>query len=302
MADSIDRVFVHALGALKQMPKTGSAKPPVDDRLRLYGLYKQAMEGDVDGVMDRPSKAVGITKEELKREQGKWDAWNSQKSLSRTEAKRKYVEALIEILNRYATTTSGKELVSELEFVWDQVKNNAPSLSDTAPFVDSQQLLPIEADDEAVAADSSEPMPLKVLRPMSEVDEAERQSERRLIHDAEFDDDDDPDNNDQDDASVISGRWARRVEKALVKLSTEVVALREQISTAREWRARKAMTFRAWAEWFVWLVAKHVAADVVVTCVVLIWMRRRGDRRLEDLVRGILRLAREYVRKIVPSR
>lgn len=86
------------------MPKTGSAKPPVDDRLRLYGLYKQAMEGDVDGVMDRPSQAVGITQEELKREQGKWDAWNSQKSLSRTEAKRNYIEALIEILNRYATT------------------------------------------------------------------------------------------------------------------------------------------------------------------------------------------------------
>lgn len=201
----------------------------------------------------------------------------------------------ISLLTDYRS--SGKELVSELEFVWDQVKNNAPSLSDTAPFVDSQQLLPIEADDGTAAADGTEPMPLKVLRPMSEVDEAERQSERRLAYDDEFDEQDDA-----DDASVIGGRWARRVEKALVKLSTEVVALREQISTAREWRARKAMTFRAWTEWFIWLVAKHVAADIVVTCMVLIWMRRRGDRRLEDLVRGILRLAREYVRKIVPSR
>jgi len=72
--------------------------------MRLYGLYKQAMEGDVDAVMERPSERSGIAVEELRREQDKWEAWNSQKGLSRTEAKRRYIEALIETMHQYATT------------------------------------------------------------------------------------------------------------------------------------------------------------------------------------------------------
>jgi acyl-CoA-binding protein len=101
-----DRVFVHALNTVKKIPKTGASRPPSSDRMRLYGLYKQAMEGDVDGVMDRPFGGAGlpISTEELQREQDKWDAWNSQRGLSRTEAKRRYVEALIETMHKYATT------------------------------------------------------------------------------------------------------------------------------------------------------------------------------------------------------
>lgn len=38
-----DRVFAHALQTVRKIPKTGSARPPADDRLRLYGLYKQSM-------------------------------------------------------------------------------------------------------------------------------------------------------------------------------------------------------------------------------------------------------------------
>lgn len=100
----LDRVFVHALNTVKKIPKTGASRPPPSDRLRLYGLYKQAMEGDVDGVMERPVGGPGTTPEELQRERDKWDAWNSQKGLTRTEAKRRYIEALIETMHRYANT------------------------------------------------------------------------------------------------------------------------------------------------------------------------------------------------------
>lgn len=72
--------------------------------MRLYGLYKQAMEGDVDGVMERPTSSSGLLADELLREQDKWDAWDSQRGLSRTEAKRRYIEALIETMHKYATT------------------------------------------------------------------------------------------------------------------------------------------------------------------------------------------------------
>lgn len=67
----LDRVFVHALNTVKRIPRTGTARPPTAERLKLYGLYKQSMgkyrgwreqeiivnkgtEGDVEGVMHRP--------------------------------------------------------------------------------------------------------------------------------------------------------------------------------------------------------------------------------------------------------
>lgn len=39
----IDRVFVHALNTVKRIPRTGTARPPAAERLKLYGLYKQSM-------------------------------------------------------------------------------------------------------------------------------------------------------------------------------------------------------------------------------------------------------------------
>jgi acyl-CoA-binding protein len=50
----IDRVFVHALNTVKRIPPTGSARPPPADRLKLYGLYKQSTESDVEGLSQRP--------------------------------------------------------------------------------------------------------------------------------------------------------------------------------------------------------------------------------------------------------
>lgn len=63
------------------------------------------MEGDVDGVMEQPTSVPGLSVDELQRERDKWHAWNSQKGLTRTESKRRYVEALIETMHRYATTS-----------------------------------------------------------------------------------------------------------------------------------------------------------------------------------------------------
>ena len=67
MADSVDRVFSHALNTVNKI-RTGSEKPPAAVRLKLYGLYKQAMEGNVEGLMERPT---GNTEEE-KRAGEKW--------------------------------------------------------------------------------------------------------------------------------------------------------------------------------------------------------------------------------------
>lgn len=85
-------------------------------------------------------------------------------------------------------------------------------------------------------------------------------------------------------------------------MSAEVAALREQITIGREWKAKKERSVPAWINWLAWVVMKHVVADLVILAVVLLWMRKRKDRRLEDLVRAALTLVREYVRNVLPGR
>ncbi|KAJ1324981.1 acyl-CoA-binding protein [Microdochium nivale] len=310
MADSIDRVFVHALNTVKKIPKTGASRPPPSDRLRLYGLYKQAMEGDVDGVMERPTSGPGVDADELQRERDKWDAWSAQHGISRTDAKKRYIEALIDTMHRHATTSDARGLVSELEFVWDQIKNNSssPSGSDSSPKASrvgltrttSEPIAPVTALLPAALPTTrkfQEPStgtegPMRILSPMSEDDVVEAQYRREHIEE-------EPDEGEY----VRKGdRWSRKVERALVRLSAEVAALREQITTSREWRTQKEKTWGVWLRWVLWRATKHLAVDIGLVCIVLLFMRRRKDRRLEDQVRGALTIMREYARKILPSR
>ena len=60
---------------MRKIPRHGGARPPVADRLRLYGLYKQSMEGDVAGVMERPGGADTAARELAKEEQAEVDKW-----------------------------------------------------------------------------------------------------------------------------------------------------------------------------------------------------------------------------------
>ena len=62
------------------------------------------------------------------------DAWKQQNGLSRTEAKRRYINKLIETMRQYASRSpDARELVAELEFVWDQVKSNISSNASSHP-------------------------------------------------------------------------------------------------------------------------------------------------------------------------
>ena len=74
--------FKVAKAAVEKLP----ARPTNDQLLDLYGLYKQATEGDVSG--SRP----GLF--DLKG-RAKFDAWASRKGLAKDDAMKKYV-ALVE--------------------------------------------------------------------------------------------------------------------------------------------------------------------------------------------------------------
>ncbi|EXJ69782.1 uncharacterized protein A1O5_06853 [Cladophialophora psammophila CBS 110553] len=150
MSDSVDRVFVHALATVRRLPRTGSSRPPPSARLRLYGLYKQSMEGDVESILPRPtvpsvspdpnnSKSNNVHRyasrdlrmREAEAEIEKWDAWHACAGMSRTEAKRRYISTLIDTMKEYASgTQESRELVAELEFVWNQIKSQSGSSED----------------------------------------------------------------------------------------------------------------------------------------------------------------------------
>ncbi|KZF20647.1 acyl-CoA binding protein [Xylona heveae TC161] len=304
MSDSVDRVFVHALSTVKKIPRTGSARPPPAERLKLYGLYKQSMEGNVVGIMDRPA---GDNDEE-RAERAKWDAWNQQHGLSKTEAKRRYISTLIDAMHKYASSTSeARELVSELEFVWDQIKSNAPSSSSSPP---------LQTNDVPVAQSLSgqEKSGLKILNPVSPGDdeghELREYVEAKTVDISDIDSDEYENVTERDESGSFARRkftdemrrphrdWRRQVEQALVKITAEIAALREQIESSHRRSVKKRPPLVAFVLWAMGTSIRHLLIDTIIVGVLFLWMRRRKDPRLEDALKVIFNVLREYARRL----
>ncbi|KAF1828733.1 hypothetical protein BDW02DRAFT_593074 [Decorospora gaudefroyi] len=344
MSDSVDRVFSHALNTVNKI-RTGSQKPPSAIRLRLYGLYKQAMEGDVDGIMECPRG----NDEQSQRAREKWDAWKQQNHLSRTEAKRRYITTLIDTMHKYASPSpDSRELVSELEFVWDQVKSNVPSSSSSSPLrtldhshelgQSGRAAMDVRAAEDVEEGDDNNNRSLRIKSPMSQseeedaeannadqeifVDAPDSQYEPENPHHREDDADAQPDTQTLTRTDPIpiqtptpaprnnrllgaaaqipmpnfstpapaagDAKWRKRIEQSLIKMTAEVAALREQLE-ARRLFAHSAhyRLFRSVWRWC-WAAFKHVAVDVLLLGLLLLWMRRKEDRRLEGAIRVLL--------------
>jgi len=83
MAD-LKAAFEKAVAESKQLPE----KPDNMTLLKIYALYKQATEGDVEGKRPGFTDMVG---------RAKWDAWNGLKGTSADAAMQDYID-LIESL------------------------------------------------------------------------------------------------------------------------------------------------------------------------------------------------------------
>ncbi|KAJ6109463.1 hypothetical protein N7486_001698 [Penicillium sp. IBT 16267x] len=367
MSDSVDRVFVHALNTVKRIPRTGTARPPAAERLKLYGLYKQSMEGDVEGVMDRP---IGNTPE-VHAECEKWDAWYAQRGITRTEAKRRYISTLIDTMHEYASQTpEARELVAELEFVWDQIKYNASSSSSSGPLnavgvpplsqhnssaygsIGGRLAGSVEDYDRPNMRADDRNSRLRVLSPVSQPEEDGyyRQSPdgNNIDDQDELEDDDDDDDEEYEEArdslyedqehdhqstnadtrsvtdhtshgddrsshqnrhhthtfksidgasssnsharasdphNLRNSPWRRRVEQALTKMTAEIAAVREQME-ARTLATRRRNGALGWLRWILWTVLRQVLWDLAMLGALLIFMRLRGDRRVEKRLRS----------------
>lgn len=297
------------------------------------------------------------------------DAWYAQRGLSRTEAKRRYISTLIDTMHRYASQTpEARELVAELEFVWDQIKYNTSSSSSSGPL-NAVGVPPLSRHQGSAygsiggrLAQSSEDYDrpnirsndghrdrdsrLRVLSPVSQPEEEEYYRRRRRQsaddiedqddHELEDDEDEDeeeyeeardslyedqgPASTDTDTASgtdrtsshqhhrhfhhqnsaSIGGssgprgsqdpslpknsRWRRRVEQALTKMTAEIAAVREQMEV-RTLAHRRRSGIWAWLKWILWSVMRQIIWDLALLGVLLIWMRLRGDRRVENRLR-----------------
>lgn len=102
-----DHAFVKAIYTIKALSRGPSAleRPSEDRRIELYGLYKQATEGDIEGLLPRPE---GSTLQGLASRK-KWDAWKAQEGVSEHEAKTRYVGLLLETMQQLNPETFSQQ-------------------------------------------------------------------------------------------------------------------------------------------------------------------------------------------------
>ena len=212
--------------------------------------------------------------------------------MSRTEAKRQYITTLIETMHQYATTTpEARELVAELEFVWDQIKSNPASPSDSQDqghhFPNLQQS-PLFARSTQISKTNLDG--LRVLRPFSD--------EEDDIEDAGglADNDEPAPGHSTQDLDTRNQRWKKRVEQALVKMTVELAALREQIESSDSIRKSRRTGIGTWLTWVAWTSTKHLLVDATLLCLVLVWARTRRDQSVDKGLQSVLSWIKEQGR------
>jgi hypothetical protein len=67
-------------------------------------------------------------------------------------------------------------------------------------------------------------------------------------------------------------------------MTAEIAAVREQMET-RTLANRRRSGLWAWLKWILWTVTRQIIWDLALLAALLIWMRIRGDRRVEDRLR-----------------
>ncbi|MCJ1470426.1 hypothetical protein MMC07_009071 [Pseudocyphellaria aurata] len=235
-------------------------------------------------------------------------------------------------MHKYASTTpESRELVAELEFVWDQIKSNSMSTTSSSPLDQQlpsssllglppsqsphqQQMHPSYASLGPGRAKESAGGGLQVLRPVSDGDGASEDEDggkalegprRRLSIESCADDAiDDPTGGSlaqSRDYDVRNRKWRKRIEQALVKMTTEIAALREQLEARGVGRrgGNRKMGARLWM-WTVSIVVatlRHLLFDATVVALLLLWVGK-GDERVNSAVGVLAQALQERIRRL----
>ncbi|KAI8987218.1 acyl CoA binding protein-domain-containing protein [Pilobolus umbonatus] len=86
--------FAQSLAIIHSIPEDEALQPTVAEKLHLYGLFKQATEGNVNTPRPSSKKVVDYAK---------WKAWSHMKDISPIEAQRLYVESLIQLITEFVS-------------------------------------------------------------------------------------------------------------------------------------------------------------------------------------------------------
>ena len=209
-------------------------------------------------------------------------------------------------MHKYATTTTeARELVADLVFVWDQIKSNPPSSSSSSLGQKvnrrRRQILPSYAGPSGPSgiqfSDENGGEELRMLRPVSDADEEDDGGEVfEETRGGSFDDEDAivAAAGQSRDLDIRNRKWRKKIERALVKITTEIAALREQIEAKRigDGRRRNGL----WA--FLWITVRHVFVDLALLALLVAWARRKGDRRVEQGLDLLVQYLRQRTRKV----
>ena len=145
-----------------------------------------------------------------------------------------------------SSTPETRELVGELEFVWEQVRAN-------------------EIDDDR---DINRDEGLRVLGPESEEDDGRNMDEGTAPRSV------------KGEEGVES--WQRRMEVAVVTMSAEIAALREVVEAKRGFlgvRPERRKGWGKWMSWAIWVAIKHLFIDALVVGGWVWWAAWRRKRK-----------------------
>jgi hypothetical protein len=121
-------------------------------------------------------------------------------------------------MNRYATSTpEARELVAELSFVWDQIKNQTPQQSSSS-----------EVEEDASPSNRSERMRKMPSRGEGLLELEPRSEESREWEGAVF-----SDGEEETTDSRSEKRFRRRVNKAIEALKSDIGSLKEEMELTR---------------------------------------------------------------------
>lgn len=89
----LQQQFNQAVDKVRNAPEDGDFKPSNEYKLKMYALYRQAIDGDVSGK--RPGMLNVM-------QRAKHDAWARVRGMSGTDAMQAYVDEVNKVEARYA--------------------------------------------------------------------------------------------------------------------------------------------------------------------------------------------------------
>lgn len=89
----IKQRFDEAMAKVRNAPSDGEFKPSQNFQLKMYGLYRQATDGDVTGK--KPSMINPVARY-------KWQAWKDNEGMSSEDAMTAYIDEVDQIEAKYS--------------------------------------------------------------------------------------------------------------------------------------------------------------------------------------------------------